>query len=350
MNEDEDPGDPEGRYFDGVTSQGVWVRLTQVRGQLYLTGDALNLQWALSDVQLLPRLGKTQRQLRLPDGAVCELNNHPLLDRWFHKSSRHNLLALLEGHLGVILATSLILAGSALGIGVWGLPWAARELAPRLPPSLAQELGRRAEQALDEAMGARSGLPEARQAQLRAEFAALAQRAGVSARFKFRAWPTMGANALALPNGTVIVTDAMVGLADDDRELQAVVAHELGHVQGRHALRLLIASSGVATWVLLLTGDSSSWASLAAGAPLLLGQMKYSRDMEAEADRYALGRMKADGIDPRWFVRILSLLQRAGGNSVLRSEWMLDHPLISQRIHDAEQYQGLGPARSARAP
>ncbi|OYU72188.1 MAG: hypothetical protein CFE45_40815, partial [Burkholderiales bacterium PBB5] len=47
------------------------------------------------------------------------------------------------------------------------------------------------------------------------------------------------ANALALPGGTLIVTDAMVRLlADRPDVLVGVFGHELGHLQHRHGMRL----------------------------------------------------------------------------------------------------------------
>ena len=41
--------------------------------------------------------------------------------------------------------------------------------------------------------------------------------------------------ALALPGGIIVVTDDMVNLAANDPELLAVLAHEMGHLRGRHA-------------------------------------------------------------------------------------------------------------------
>lgn len=52
--------------------------------------------------------------------------------------------------------------------------------------------------------------------------------------------PQIGANAFALPDGTLVVTDELVELAgDNDDEVLAVLAHELGHIHERHGLRLL---------------------------------------------------------------------------------------------------------------
>ena len=54
-------------------------------------------------------------------------------------------------------------------------------------------------------------------------------------RLELRSGEALGANALALPSGIVIMTDDLVALAKSDDEIGAVMAHELGHVRGRHA-------------------------------------------------------------------------------------------------------------------
>jgi Zn-dependent protease with chaperone function len=47
------------------------------------------------------------------------------------------------------------------------------------------------------------------------------------------------ANAFALPNGRVVVTDELVELLKNDSDaLRAVLLHEIGHVQHHHSIRL----------------------------------------------------------------------------------------------------------------
>jgi len=99
------------------------------------------------------------------------------------------------------------------------------------------------------------------------------------------------ANAFALPSGLVVFTDALVTRLDD-AQLAAVAAHEIGHVRGRHALRILIQSASVLTLFGILSGDVSGLAI----APVALAQLQYSRDFEVEADCFAYRYMAAKGI------------------------------------------------------
>jgi Zn-dependent protease with chaperone function len=104
------------------------------------------------------------------------------------------------------------------------------------------------------------------------------------------------------------VTDELVKLAPDDEAVLAVLAHELGHLNRRHSLRMLIQGSIVAGLVAWYLGDVSS---VAAGLPTLLLQSRYSRAHEREADRFAATMLKANGIPPRRLADMLSRLEAA---------------------------------------
>src|SRR5690242_18998680 len=55
----------------------------------------------------------------------------------------------------------------------------------------------------------------------------------------------LGPNAFALPSGIVVMTDQLVHWAESDEEIVAVLAHVIGHVPGRHALRQMLKAAGV---------------------------------------------------------------------------------------------------------
>ena len=134
---------------------------------------------------------------------------------------------------------------------------------------------------------------------------------------------------MALPGGTIVVTDALVELAQNDAEILAVIAHELGHVEHRHSLRLALQSIGAGVILVAVTGDIGSVTDLAAGLPSLLLQNGYSRDMEREADTYALAWLNTACIPPRHFADILGRLDKGttGSTTLLDS-----HPVTRQRI------------------
>src|SRR5664279_6314679 len=106
-------------------------------------------------------------------------------------------------------------------------------------------------------------------------------------------------NALALPGGIIVITDAMVEAFDNDAEFRAVMAHELGHVHGRHAVRLVLQDSGLAVLMTALAGDAVGATVLAVALPSVLLRARYSRQFETEADDYAFATMQRRGESPK---------------------------------------------------
>jgi Zn-dependent protease with chaperone function len=163
--------------------------------------------------------------------------------------------------------------------------------------------------------------------------------AGQRVRFKvlFRKSDLLGANAFALPSGTIVVTDELVALAKDDDEIAAVLAHEAGHVVRRHGVRQLLQDSVVSLSVTWFIGDISS---LVALAPTALLQADYSRELEREADRYAADTLRLNHVSLEVMARMLVRLDESrdsaeGGAS---KEGMLDylssHPVTRERLEE----------------
>jgi Zn-dependent protease with chaperone function len=123
-------------------------------------------------------------------------------------------------------------------------------------------------------------------------------------RIEFRRSEALGANALALPSGVVVVTDGLVALAKDTDDVVAVLAHEVGHLEGRHSMRAIVQSALVSGLIMLVVGDVSA---LAAAAPAALLNARYSRDLEREADAYASDALRAIGVRP---TRLADMLER----------------------------------------
>jgi Zn-dependent protease with chaperone function len=133
---------------------------------------------------------------------------------------------------------------------------------------------------------------------------------------------------MALPGGTVVVTDELVKLAGHDEEILAVLAHELGHVQERHGLRMALQAMGAGAILVALTGDLSSVSDLAAGLPAVLLQSGYSRSMEREADDHAWRGLNATCIAPQRFADILRRLDAKPTETGLLDS----HPGTAERI------------------
>jgi Zn-dependent protease with chaperone function len=74
-----------------------------------------------------------------------------------------------------------------------------------------------------------------------------------------------------LPGGYLVITDELIDLAKNNDEIVAVIAHELGHVKGRHALRQTLQGTVSGLIIIAITGDVSS---IASGLPALMMNMR----------------------------------------------------------------------------
>lgn len=197
-----------------------------------------------------------------------------------------------------------VLAVAAIGLWAfyrYGTPWVATQLTRQVPLSWETSLAQRALQQLDGGYLKPSKLLAERQAQLRQRFDALAggidpglQRyPGYAPKLTLAFRFGIGANAFALPGGTVVMTDGLVeaaakrGLGDD--ALVGVLAHEIGHVMHRHTTRMVVEQGVLNAGLGLALGDVSSVMSM--GGALLTG-LAYRRSHETEADCFAVALMQ----------------------------------------------------------
>jgi Zn-dependent protease with chaperone function len=186
---------------------------------------------------------------------------------------------------------------------------------------------------LDRSLFSPTSLTEARQRQISSRFLALTHPASpIPLQVTFRSSHLLGANAMALPNGTIVVTDDLVTLAAKDEEILAVLAHEAGHVEERHGLRNVIQSSVVSVLISWYLGDVNA---IVAAAPAVLMEAKYSRDLEREADDYAARFLAANGLPVSLLGDMLEKLEtdRSGGSADAGSAaYLSSHPTTKERI------------------
>lgn len=183
---------------------------------------------------------------------------------------------------------------------------------------------------LDRTLFAPTVLDESTRARLRGRFDTIVRDLNLSepCELLFRRSPQVGANAFALPSGAVVLTDEIVELAVDDDELVTVLAHELGHVAYRHALRQVLQSSTVALLTVALTNDAGTVSSAVATIPTLLVEMQFSREFEREADDFALAFLHTHAIDPAHFA---DLLDRLEGKTDGTMSFLSTHPSAAAR-------------------
>ncbi|MDD5388364.1 MAG: M48 family metallopeptidase [Gallionellaceae bacterium] len=101
-------------------------------------------------------------------------------------------------------------------------------------------------------------------------------------------------NAYALPGGHIVVYTGLINAASSAGEAAGVLAHEISHVEKRHALRNMVHALGLRAILGVALGNYSGgvWGNLAEH----LGSLNYSRELESEADMEGLETLHRAGI------------------------------------------------------
>lgn len=304
----------------------------------------------LHAIAVSPRIGDTRRHLGFPDGGSFETGDNETVDAWVrrhgHGSRRGLLLHRLDASFGYVLVAVLVTVLGAYAVVGWGLPWLSRHAAFALPPAVSAALGGGSLELLDEHLLEASRLPAQRQREL-ADLLARLRPSGEDYAFRLvlRAGGPVGANAFALPDGTLVLTDELIELAGDDARIGAVMLHEIGHVVGRHGLRAALQNAGLATLLVIVAGDVASADSLLFTVPTLLVRTAYSREMETEADLYATRAMQARRMDPRLLLEMLQRLEQAhataaGGADRRWLDYLSTHPVGEARLRPLREALG----------
>ena len=328
--------DVTGELFAAGASRGEPARLCATAAGLELVTAAGGEALAPSGLALSPRLSGVARRLTLADGRVFVSADDDALEALLRASGgrvRGRHIAAMERWRPRLLAIVTLLVMAVL-VGLrWGLPAAADALAQAVPASAEAAIGANSLDVLDAVLLAPSRLDAETGAAVDVLFAELlgAADARPGLRLEQRAGELIGANALALPGGPVVVTDELVRLAPSEDALAAVLAHEITHVEARHGLRRMLRAAGMALIITVAIGDTGELVEEAAGLPALLLDRSYSRAFESDADEGAIAIMRATGRDPAALADLLAKLDTAGAAGKPRS-WLATHPSTVERI------------------
>lgn len=347
-----------GRYFDGRSSAPLEAKAEfGADGVVRVHGLPEPVAAPLLEVEISDRIGSIARRITFPDGGVFETLDNDAIDAALD-AARHvvglrhgsGLVHWLESRWQVALASMAGVVVITIAFLVWGVPAVANWAAGVMPASMDRAIGAGSLDVLDRVAFGESQLPKARQRELKAMFTRMTAPLddGHDYQLELREGGGLGANAFALPSGIVVMTDQLVALSKSDDELRAVLAHEIGHVRGRHALRHLLQAAGITAIATALLGDVSSISGILSAAPALL-DAKNSRDFETEADNFARQWLKDNDVAESNFDAILCRLSQEEGPEAGKKDFdfFSTHPATGKRAHC--QAPAARPAEPAEA-
>lgn len=335
-------------FYDGFSSKPHNAKVYAVDKNTVLVryGDQLEFerQYLYTDMTLIGALGKIHPVIELKDDARIEFQD--VLPEWFQLSAKKNYHSIwkLEKSPSLILFSMVFVATLIFATVKWGVPMASYYVAKHLPVDTLKTIGDEAEQYIISATG-ETKLSNSRQRQIVDRYNSIIAD-GKPAKIIFRAGGSIGANALAIPNNTIIITDELVKLSESDEEIIGVLAHEQGHLIQKHSLQQTLSSLGFSVILIAITGDGSD---LVTTVPVALIGAKYSRDFESEADHYALNTMRKHHIPTIHFANFLQRLEESAkkdlskdgkdvqGSPVL--DFLQSHPATKERVQAVKDFE-----------
>lgn len=133
-------------------------------------------------------------------------------------------------------------------------------------------------------------------------------------------------NAFATMGGFVYLHTGLIKTADNEAELASVIAHEIGHIVGRHSITQL-RNTALAQGLLSAAGlDTKTWVQLAVN---LAYNLPNSRKDELEADRLGLNNLAEAGYAAKAMISLMGKLPQQGGST---PTILSTHPATSDRI------------------
>ena len=133
-------------------------------------------------------------------------------------------------------------------------------------------------------------------------------------------------NAFATMGGFVYLHTGLIKTTDNEAELASVIAHEIGHIVGRHSITQL-RNTALAQGLLSAAGlETKTWVQLAVN---LAYSLPNSRKDELEADRLGLNNLAEAGYAAKAMISLMGKLPQQGGST---PTILSTHPATGDRI------------------
>ncbi len=142
-------------------------------------------------------------------------------------------------------------------------------------------------------------------------------------------------NAFALPGGIIVIFSGLVQFCDTPEELAGVIAHEMGHVENEHVIQKIYTRFGITLMSRLFTGNDPT---IATEMGEMITENYFSRQMEEEADSFALDLLERSSIQPRVLATFFKKISKNEIN-IMNIKALSTHPDSNERYQNVLLYE-----------
>lgn len=328
-------------YFDGKTSQSQTVKASSSNGQMQIVADGIEIdRWHAADMQVLRDEASSLRienkatdaRLQFVDSESLQELQKAFPEAFTHKLAGRDWRKLFLWGGGAIVSLVLII--------FLLLPKLADYLAISIPREREVELGHKLIESLDGGLmevmmgDMRQCTDEAGLAAINTMIVNLTAQRELDYDIEIYVVNSSESNAFALPGGQVVFLNGLIQSADTPNEVAGVLAHEIGHVEARDPLRIMLGSLGRSSILSIVLGDISGGI-LAVAAIDTFVNAAYSQDAEAQADEFAIEMLNESGIGTEGFASFFDAMSDMVGDEDSILSHFSSHPQLQERSKNA---------------
>lgn len=165
-------------------------------------------------------------------------------------------------------------------------------------------------------------------------------------RYRFKLLDTDEVNAFSAPNGYIYLTTGLLNIIESDDELALVIAHEMGHLEKKHAVvrykQALAVSLFASIFAAGVTSNNNSRNDAAALMAVVMAEiiMKgFSQEQEKEADEISLAHLKKTGMDSQAYHTLMGKFIDMRSRKIYFIEKLFGtHPTPEKRIENLDKF------------
>ena len=312
-------------YFDGRTPTHRKVNVSNDRQGVRIEfEDGSTRFWRKADFRL--QQDRSQGPIRLEYGEfppeILEVADPEFLNNVGNKfPDRNRFFSPALALLAVLIIPALI---------YWGIPSASGLFARFVPVSIEKQLGQYVinelfpNRVICETDAGREALEKlvARLAPPDSDY-----------EFQLEIIDSDWVNAIAFPGGKILIFRGLLEKSRSADAVAGVLAHEMQHVFQRHGTENLLNQVALSGLFKLLTVEANAIAETLFAGVRTLSLLKYTRELETEADALALQLLFEAKVDPVEMLSMFAVLQK---HAPSLPESFSTHPEMSSRLETLE--------------